>query len=240
MHVRLPKPLHGWRAFAGEVGIIVIGVLIALAFGHIVQSFDDRLNAERAREAIRAEVRENLWWLEVRAGYEPCIGNMLSTLNGVLAQARNGQPTPRLKDVSLPVHSKITSLRWDANAQAGRASLFSGDEQRNLGNMYFTTEEFRSSQEAEETIWAKLGFLNGLDHFTPLDVHELSVLLSEARYRDFRAELDIERGRQWASKLHLNAANPNSVENTAATRLHRGSINGCPALTEDARRADRQ
>ena len=30
MHLHLPKPLHGWRAFVGEVGIIVIGVLIAL------------------------------------------------------------------------------------------------------------------------------------------------------------------------------------------------------------------
>jgi hypothetical protein len=28
MHFHLPKPLHGWRAFAGEVGIIVVGVLI--------------------------------------------------------------------------------------------------------------------------------------------------------------------------------------------------------------------
>ena len=31
MHFHVPKPLHGWRAFTGEVGIIVIGVLIALA-----------------------------------------------------------------------------------------------------------------------------------------------------------------------------------------------------------------
>ena len=30
MYVQLPKPLHGWRQFAGEVGIIVLGVLIAL------------------------------------------------------------------------------------------------------------------------------------------------------------------------------------------------------------------
>jgi len=213
MNVHLPKPLHGWRAFLGEVGIIVLGVLIALAFGQLAESLHDRLNAEQAREAIRAEVRENLWWLQVRAEYEPCIDTMLDKLDGILARARNGQPIPRLKDVGLPVHSKITSLRWDANAQAGRASLFSGDEQRNLGNMYFTTEEFRSSQEDEETVWAKLGFLNGLDRFTPLDVHELSILLAEARYRDFRAQLDIERGRQWASKLRLTAANPNSVEN---------------------------
>ena len=31
MHFQVPKPLHGWREFAGEVGIIVVGVLIALA-----------------------------------------------------------------------------------------------------------------------------------------------------------------------------------------------------------------
>ena len=30
MRVSMPKPLHGWREFAGEVGIIVLGVLIAL------------------------------------------------------------------------------------------------------------------------------------------------------------------------------------------------------------------
>jgi hypothetical protein len=30
MHVHLLEPLHGWRAFAGEVGVIVLGVLIAL------------------------------------------------------------------------------------------------------------------------------------------------------------------------------------------------------------------
>jgi hypothetical protein len=229
VHFHLPKPLHGWREFAGEVGIIVIGVLIALAFGQLVQSFDDRSNAEQAREAIRAEVRENLFWLDLRAEYEPCINSMLGKLDSVLARARNGQPTPRLTDVGLPVHSKITSLRWDANAQAGRASLFSGDEQRNLGNMYFTTEEFWASQEEEEAVWAKLGFLDGLNHFTPLDVHELSVLLAEAHYRNFRAELDIERGGQWASKLHLTAANPNSVENTQHTNATRID---CPAVIE--------
>ena len=31
MHIHLPKPLHGWRAFVGEVSIIVLGVLIALS-----------------------------------------------------------------------------------------------------------------------------------------------------------------------------------------------------------------
>jgi len=213
MHFHLPKPLHGWREFAGEVGIIVIGVLIALGFEQVVQSIHDRLVADQARDAVRAEVRENLWWLEFRDGYEPCIDDMLAQLGHVLARARAGQPTPLITNVRFPVYAKITSLRWNANAEAGRTSLFSATEQRLLGNMYFTTEDFRASQDQEETVWARMGFVEGLSHFTPVDVHDLSLLLAEARYRNRRAKLTLERGSQWAVKLHLAASNPSSVEN---------------------------
>ena len=105
MHFHFPKPLHGWREFAGEVGIIVIGVLIALAFGQVAQSVHDRIAAAQAREAIRAEVRENLWWLETRGNYEPCIDRMINQLGSVLARARCGEPTPVFSDVFFPLHS---------------------------------------------------------------------------------------------------------------------------------------
>ena len=29
-HIHVPKPTHGWKAFFGEILVIVIGVLIAL------------------------------------------------------------------------------------------------------------------------------------------------------------------------------------------------------------------
>ena len=225
MHFHLPKPLHGWREFAGELGVIVLGVLIALAFGQFAQSVHDRIAAAQAREAIRAEVRENLWWLEIRENYEPCIHQMITDLGSVLARTRSGEPTPLITEVDFPVHSKMTSLRWNANAQAGRASLFSEQELRILGNMYFTTDEYRDSQEQEEAVWARIGFVGGLRHFTPIDVHDLSVLLSEARYRDSRARLDVERAHQWAARLHLTAANPDSVE-----KMRLSGVPDCPSL----------
>ena len=60
MHFHLPKTLNGWREFAGEVGIVVVGVLIALALEQVVRSIHDRLVADQAQDAIRAELRENL------------------------------------------------------------------------------------------------------------------------------------------------------------------------------------
>src|SRR5690348_10259151 len=56
MHFHLPKPLHGWRAFAGEVGIIVLGVLIALGAEQVVETIHQRYLAREAIDHIRSEL----------------------------------------------------------------------------------------------------------------------------------------------------------------------------------------
>jgi len=55
MHFHLPKPLHGWREFAGEVGIIVIGVLIALGAEQLVERLHHHSQVHGAIEKLRAE-----------------------------------------------------------------------------------------------------------------------------------------------------------------------------------------
>ena len=56
MHFHLPRPLHGWREFAGEVGIIVLGVLIALGAEQVLSSIHDRSEARHARDNVVYEV----------------------------------------------------------------------------------------------------------------------------------------------------------------------------------------
>ena len=53
MHVHLPKPLDGWRAFVGEVGIIVIDVSIALSAEQLVEALHWR--NEVASSDIRSQ-----------------------------------------------------------------------------------------------------------------------------------------------------------------------------------------
>src|SRR5438270_3394440 len=84
MHFHLPNPLHGWREFAGEVGIIVVGVLIALGMEQIAQSWNDRRATQEAREAIRAEVADDLGGLTDRIVREPCIQRRLDEIGRFL------------------------------------------------------------------------------------------------------------------------------------------------------------
>ena len=88
MHFHLPKPLHGWREFAGEVGIIVIGVLIALGAEQAVEAVHWRHKVEAVKEAVRhaeqlmtAEIRDDdLPQAVARAAIGNCNDNQLDDI----------------------------------------------------------------------------------------------------------------------------------------------------------------
>lgn len=212
MHIHKPKAFHSLRTFLAEISVIVVGILIALGLEQGVGLMHEQKIADEARKAVRAEVRENLWWLNVRNSSEPCVRQRLRELGDVLSKARHGQPFPITQHLGLVPHAKLTILRWEANAQAGRASLFTPEEQRNLGNVYFTTSEFAQAQREEEAVWSKLRAIQGLDRLTPAEIHDFSVLLAQAKYLNFRIVLSMYRAHQWANLLHLSPENPGTVD----------------------------
>jgi hypothetical protein len=73
MRFRLPKPLHGWRAFAGEVGIIVLGVLIALAAQQIAENVHERYLEREAIDHIRAELAYDSAFAAERVAIGDCM-----------------------------------------------------------------------------------------------------------------------------------------------------------------------
>ena len=99
MHIHLPKPLHGWREFAGEVGIIVIGVLLALAAEQVIETLHWRSEVADARRALNREVAYNLGAIVKRQQEAPCIDRRLQEIRALLAAptARAGsKPRPPL------------------------------------------------------------------------------------------------------------------------------------------------
>ena len=59
MHIHKPKALHGWREFVGEIGVIVCGVLIAIALGQTVEALHHRGEAKEMIRKLRVESVEN-------------------------------------------------------------------------------------------------------------------------------------------------------------------------------------
>lgn len=87
MHFHIPKPLHGWREFAGEVGIIVVGVLIALGFEQMAESWSWHERSAKGMEAIRGEMAINYNFATEMAVTAPCIDRQLAVLEDKVASS---------------------------------------------------------------------------------------------------------------------------------------------------------
>lgn len=91
MQYRLPRPPHGWDQVAWEVGVVVLGVLIALGAQQVVQNWSDRQRAERATVALREEFAghdANYISYEVAA---PCVYAQIDAIERRLA---SGEKAP--------------------------------------------------------------------------------------------------------------------------------------------------
>jgi hypothetical protein len=111
MHFHLPKPLHGWRQFLGEVGIIVIGVLVALMAEQVVEALHWRGKLLRAEDAMRRELaQEDGPQAYARMEIAPC-------LDAEIARIHDGAghvPAERLRTW---VRSYLPPFRtWDSEA----------------------------------------------------------------------------------------------------------------------------
>src|SRR5689334_13173901 len=112
MQVHIPKPLHGWREFAGEVGIIVLGVLIALGAQQVVETVRGSAQAREFREAVNDELAYDLGSYKQRLLLSPCVKERLAELDLVITSYRAGKPMPMQGLSRLPVGFSLRTSVW--------------------------------------------------------------------------------------------------------------------------------
>ena len=185
MEVHLPKPLHGWREFAGEVGIIVLGVLIALSAEQGVTWLHDRAAASEVRANIFDEAQFNFNFVHARMAQEPCISRRIQELQTILERAGYGRLHPVPDWVGRPDNVPIFSERWKAATASGRSNLFTLQEQNKLDDLFGNFEGLKQHGAAEQQAWLKLRLLERWSG--PLSLEAKLVFgeaLAQAKYED--------------------------------------------------------
>jgi hypothetical protein len=56
LEFRKPKPVHNWREFATEVGVVVVGIVIALSAEQLLERLEWHHKISRAEEQMRLEM----------------------------------------------------------------------------------------------------------------------------------------------------------------------------------------
>jgi len=183
MHFHLPKPLHGWREFIGEIGIIVIGVLIALGCEQLVETIRWHRELAAERRSLLAEASDSLFVVALRQSHQPCVDRRLREIRLVLERHHRGQPLGLGGNVGMPTQANATRGTWQI-ALAGQAlTHMPHDEKLAYSDAFGEFDFFDARIQEERSAWLRLAPLNNPDILTEADWSGITSAYAEAAFR---------------------------------------------------------
>jgi hypothetical protein len=164
MHFHLPKPLHGWREFAGEVGIIVIGVLIALGAEQVVETLHWRQVAAAGRESVDDEIQGEYFEASEMVIAQPCIDEQLRMLEAAVLAPGPYRPVPLYTEGQRNFVFRAPSRAWsheiwDSISNDGTAAHFDRETRLGLASIFGLVDYLRDKNTAAESLQQRLAAL---------------------------------------------------------------------------------
>ncbi len=149
------KPVHGWREFIGEVGIIVLGVLIALTAEQIAEAIHWHLKASEARTAIAHEIANDVSNYAERIVIQPCLEAQLDRIEAHVIDSGKGTPLPLQQDakwafVFMHPERAWSNQVWNSSAAEGTQSHLPDETRLGLEEYYGVLNRMRDRSDAED------------------------------------------------------------------------------------------
>jgi hypothetical protein len=165
MHFHLPKPLHGWREFTGEVGIIVLGVLIALGAEQVVETLHWNHLAAGARESVGEELDDAFFDASEMAISQPCVDRQLLQLESAVLVPGTFRPVPSYFDGRMSFVFRAPARSWSSNiwqsvSSDGTAAHFDRKMRLGLANVYALVAYLREHDSTADQLRQRLSALS--------------------------------------------------------------------------------
>ena len=162
-------PSHGWNAVGWELGIVVVGVLIALGAQQIVESLYWRGKVATERRALLREAQDTYDSIALRWAQQRCVDKRLAEIAIVLERHRRGENLGIVNKVGLPTRQTATRGTWQI-AIAGQAlSHMTNDEKLKLSDHFLGFDLWDQAGAAEREAWLRITPLSYPDLLTEND-----------------------------------------------------------------------
>ena len=180
MRFRLPRPQHAWRAQAGEIGVIVVGVLIALTDEQLVQQWHQQGDLHEAQQQMLVEMRDdNLPQAFARVAMAPCLdGELAEIAHGADTNVSRDRLNQLVGEFEPPVRT-WDSDAYDAAVSTGALTYSGPHELMRWAAIYRVLPILRAAGAREDELIGDLAVLH--DQALPLTVEERSQIVKTVR-----------------------------------------------------------
>lgn len=207
MRLKLPKPLKGWRAFAGEVGVIVLGVLIALGLGKVAEDLDWRSKVADSWVLLHQEFARTAGVLDERRMMAPCFNRRLEQLDVLLRAARTSGRLPQIGEVGRPGTRPIQDAVWESLTADGTLVHFDPQRQAELAVVHTLISRYRQPIEDENRVWARFFTMERVAG--PVSDQLLADLLGTLAEARYLTDLNNRRAEQYFNAIKSLGIRPN-------------------------------
>lgn len=194
MHIHLPKPTHGWREFVGEVGIIVMGVLIALGAEQVAETLHMRRETDEAFHAVRSELALAAGVFEERVAVQPCLDRRLAQLGVLVAAARQSHRLPDVGEIGRPPVRPLQANAFASASSRGLAGKFAEADRDKIQLHHSQSASYVADVQNEQEMWATLRMLEHQPgQIDGALLADAVTTLERLRFRSFLDGLDAEQ-----------------------------------------------
>lgn len=220
MHFHLPKPLHGWRAFVGEVGIIVLGVLIALGAEQVADGIHWENELRQSDRALQLELGESVGQAVVRIDASPCVEQRLDRLAAIVDEAAATHELGAVSRVPQPQYFTWPSGNYQSMVKGEIANRQPRERLQALSGVYDFISGLNEEQRREVDVWTRVYALVGPGRaFDAEDAREARSAIAEGRILDRMIALRALRLMQLLKAYSIVVDRP-SVELYTKSGLH--------------------
>jgi hypothetical protein len=183
VEIHKPKPAHNWRELLTEIGVVVIGVCIALGAEQAVEWVHWRNEVGAAREVLREEIGgNNSRFFARRLAIAPCFERQVREADSILSNLEAGRAAGKFTVYHFGSGSLISDGEWQSERASQVLTHFPRAERTVLSRYYALLPSVNDWVVAEAQAWRELsGLQNPPPGLTASDLMHLRVNLQNAR-----------------------------------------------------------
>lgn len=207
--IHKPKPVHSWREFLSEIGVIVIGVLIALGAEQAVESVRTHEDVRAFRGTIDHEIGLNVFVYQQRQRQYACEQNRIAELKIWLDRARSQAKVPALSPRAPIAFSPYRSA-WDSR----NAQVFNHLPERlrqKYAEFYDELSNNASIIKDEEAAWKSLTPYTEVGLITLADRRAIAPIVGSLASSNWLLMENLKVSEKIASGLGVKAIEPDNI-----------------------------
>ena len=196
------NPERGWGAFATELVVVILGVLIALSAEQALGSLRRQEDVRSFRAAIDDELAANLAAFHFRLDQQGCVANRLAELRVLRDRALGGATAAVRREVGRPSVATMGTSVWSAR-DTEVMSAMPLDLRLAYSRLY---DELGANYEQitqEREAWRSMARFNRVRQLSQEDARTLSELLFRAESIDKVLRFNSPRVQEHAKQLGI-------------------------------------